>query len=338
MKPPFPCFDHLASLSDDVGIFEHADGRTPRWEHGYCTDDNARLLVVACREPTPSPVVRDLASTALHFLSEAQSVDGRCHNRLSTTRRWQDRPGLDDCWGRSLWGLGTAFARSPVDAISEEALVRFERAALKRSTWPHAMAFAGLGAAEVLTKQPSHTQARDLLLDAVSVAGQREHAASWRWPQARLTYANAVLPEVMIAAGLAFGRSELLSDGLDLLAWLLDQETGDGHLSVTPAGGRSPGDPRPAFDQQPIEVAALADACARAAVATGEARWIQGLAAAVAWFLGDNDSNTVMFDDRTGGGFDGLTPSGANLNQGAESTLAAVSTLQHARTLASVGS
>ncbi len=38
-----------------------------------------------------------------------------------------------------------------------------------------------------------------------------------------------------------------------------------------------------------------------------------------------------MSDPVTGGGFDGLTPTGPNLNQGAESTLALISTMQHRR-------
>ena len=40
-----------------------------------------------------------------------------------------------------------------------------------------------------------------------------------------------------------------------------------------------------------------------------------------------------MFDPVTGGGYDGLTREGRNLNQGAESTLAMLSTAQHARRL-----
>ena len=80
----------------------------------------------------------------------------------------------------------------------------------------------------------------------------------------RLTYANATLPEAMIAAGTALDRPELLRRGLELLGWLLARETRQGHLSVTPVGGSGPDDDGPGFDQQPIEVAALADACARA--------------------------------------------------------------------------
>ena len=37
-----------------------------------------------------------------------------------------------------------------------------------------------------------------------------------------------------------------------------------------------------------------------------------------------------MFDRKTGGAFDGLEPAGVNQNQGAESTIALVATLQHA--------
>jgi hypothetical protein len=80
-------------------------------------------------------------------------------------------------------------------------------------------------------------------------------------------------------------------------------------------------------------VAALADACAAAAAATGDSGWEQVIRRAAAWFDGDNDCGTMMWDDRTGGGFDGLTADGPNLNQGAESTLALIGTLQLARRL-----
>ena len=337
MQTPLPPFAHLLRLTDDVGIFEHADGTTPRLEHGYCTDDNARLLVVACREPVPTTEVRRLARTALRFLADAQSVDGRCRNRLSADRRWLDRPGTDDCWGRSLWGLGTAAARDPSDAVRQEALARFEHGARQRSPWLRAMTFGGLGAAEVLSVHPAHQGARGFLRDAVARVAGPDQDTSQPWPEPRLAYANAAVAEVMIAAGDCLGRDDLTRRGLERLAWLLDEETEGGHLSVTPVGGRSPGDPRPAFDQQPIEVAALADACARAAIVSGDSRWALGVAAAVAWFTGNNDVGAVMWDPASGGGFDGLTPDGPNTNQGAESTLALVSTLQHARNLALVG-
>ncbi len=97
-----------------------------------------------------------------------------------------------------------------------------------------------------------------------------------------------------------------------------------------------PRDKGPGFDQQPIEVAALADACARAHDLDADQQWIDGITAATDWFLGDNDGAVLMWDPETGGGFDGLHRSGPNLNQGTESTLAFLSTMQHARRLAGV--
>ena len=51
---------------------------------------------------------------------------------------------------------------------------------------------------------------------------------------------------------------------------------------------------------------------------------------AAAWFEGANDAGLKMWDPNTGGGFDGLHAHSVNQNQGAESTLAVLSTLQHA--------
>jgi len=113
------------------------------------------------------------------------------------------------------------------------------------------------------------------------------------------------------------------------LEWLLETETLGDHLSVTPVGGRGLGDKGPQFDQQPIEVAAIADAAMRASILTGDDSWERVVEMAVNWFLGNNDSGHSMIDLDTGGGYDGLHIDGVNLNQGAESTLAMVSTMQH---------
>jgi hypothetical protein len=78
-------------------------------------------------------------------------------------------------------------------------------------------------------------------------------------------------------AGWKLGRTQVLSNGLRMLEWLLPVETRNGHLSVVPTGGWGLGEARPAFDQQPIEVAALADACMRAATVTGDSSWLAGV-------------------------------------------------------------
>jgi hypothetical protein len=197
------------------------------------------------------------------------------------------------------------------------------------------MAFAGLGAAEVLRAEPRSRDAAELLADAATVIGLPGSDPQWRWPEPELTYANPALAEVLIHAGDLLGDEPLLTDGLRMLGWLCRMQEHNGHLSTVPVGGWRPGVPKHRHDQQPIEAAATADACATAAAVTGDDAWEAPLFQAIAWFLGDNDKGTVMYDPQTGGGYDGLTPDGPNLNQGAESTLALVSTLQHAGALVS---
>jgi hypothetical protein len=83
-------------------------------------------------------------------------------------------------------------------------------------------------------------------------------------------------------------------------------------------------------------VSTLADACARAAAVDTNPIWPDGVRAAAAWFMGDNDAQEPMWDQDTGGGYDGLHADGVNSNQGAESTLAVISTLQQAHRLSTV--
>ena len=321
---------HLSRMTDDRGIFEHALHEHPRFEHGYCTDDNARLLVVAARAEKETQEAQILERVAARFVLESIREDGLCHNRMSFERMWQDTASSDDCWGRAIWGLGTAVAHSNDTEVRNRCFDAFAVAAQARSFSLRAMCFATIGAGEVLQVDPGNKAAQELLLDMTSMfVFHPDGKGQWKWPETRLAYSNALLPEAMMVCGSLLDDSQLQTRGLNLLEWLLETETLGDHLSVTPVGGRGLGDKGPQFDQQPIEVAAIADAAMRAAILTGDDSWERVVEMAVNWFLGNNDSGHSMIDLDTGGGYDGLHIDGVNLNQGAESTLAMVSTMQH---------
>jgi len=329
-----PVFDHLLALTDEHGLFEHASHDVPRPEHGYCIDDESRALVVLCREPNLTPELRALQERMLFLVAGAVTADGLCHNRHDASGAWTDQPGLDDCWGRALWALGFATAHAPDAEMRELAHRAFARAADRRPTHRRPLVFAALGAGELMVARPDDDQARTLLRQVADTILSLPSTPSWRWPAPRLTYSNGSLAEAMIVAGHALDDAAALTRGLVLLEFLLEMETHDGHLSVTPVGGRGRHDAVPAFDQQPIEVAAIADACARAFLVTRDERWRDGVDLAVGWFLGDNDALTPMVDLASGAGYDGLETHGRNDNRGAESTIAALSTFQQAARLA----
>ncbi|HSK96666.1 MAG TPA: hypothetical protein VK891_08630 [Euzebyales bacterium] len=328
--PSPPPLAQIVRLADDIGLHEHARYELPRPEHGYCVDDNARAIVVLGRDG------RDAAAGMLprcvRFVLAAQSPDGTFHNRYGPDRRWLDEPGTGDHWGRALWALGWLAARHE-HADVRLAYDAFLRGARLRSPWPRAMAYAALGAVEVwrVAGREDREHLERLLVDVAAAIGAPEPDPAWRWPESRLTYANGRLPEALIAVGRVLGDDRLIRHGLDLLAWLVDTESNGEVMSFTPVGGRGPGDARPAFDQQPIEAWALADACARAWSVTGDVAWADAVERCAGWFLGRNDTGIPLLAPTTGGGCDGLHVDGRNENQGAESTLAMIATLQAAR-------
>ena len=335
MKVPAPSLDHIVRLTDDAGIAEHALGSVPRRAHGYCTDDNGRALAVVSRD-RHDPRATALAETYLAFLVHAHRSEGAFNLRLSYDRRWTEDPASDDANGRAIFGLGVAIAVGP-ESLRWTARALFEAASAFRSAYPRATAHAAIGAAEVLGAHPDDSMALALLQDAARSLPRPGPDAAWPWPDTRLTYANALIPEALLATGAALGDHALLADGLALLKWLVDAESRDGRFSFSPTGGRGLGGQRPAFDQQPIEAASFVEACARAFDLTGDRSWLEPAERAVAWFLGQNDVGVPLLDPLTAGCADGLEPSGVNRNEGAESTLMLVTALQHAERLSGAG-
>ena len=327
---PLPSLRHLSRLTDDVGIIEHARFGEPWHEAGYCTDDAGRLLAVACGL-SAEPAAHRLAAVALRFLSRAHEDCAGFRLRLGPDGRWRDDPPSDDATGRALLGLGVAAASAPWPEVRDGARNLFRHAAGFRSKYRRATAYAALGAVALLSALPNDQAARQLVVDAAAMLPRARCDSEWPWPEPRLSYANAVIPEALVAVGDALGDDEILQTGLVLLGWLCAGERQSSWFSFTPVGGRGPGDEKPAFDQQPIEAWSLASACNRALVVTGALQWGREVLRAADWFCGANDLGTVMFDAKSGGGYDGLGPARVNRNEGAESTLAFVATMREAR-------
>lgn len=331
--PPTPRYDHLLRFTDDVGMLEHAQGAIPKREHGYCTDDNARALIVVCRAKDQRRL-GGLADRYLAFLRHAYRGEGQFLNRLEYDRTWDVRRGenLWDGCGRALWSLGIASVHAK-DVHSR----RFARdlfldgAESFRPPYVRSAAFAAVGAAELLRVEDNPT-AEAMARFAVSfIDDGRTLPGSWQWMEDQLTYANGLLPHALIATGSALHDDAIAQRGLQMLRWLVDRCTApEGHLSVCPSGGWTRANMTQDFDQQPIEVSTLADAAVAAFEATYDPAWLDVVQKCAAWFLGDNDGKSYMIDDSSAGGFDGLQRDGVNPNQGAESSLALLSTMQWA--------
>jgi hypothetical protein len=146
----------------------------------------------------------------------------------------------------------------------------------------------------------------------------------WRWFEPVLAYDNARISEALIRSGILLRRGDFVQIGLASLEWLNEIQTSSkGTFSGigSDSFNRPFAQPLP-HDQQPVEAAAMVDACDAAFIATGEPVWQDRALNAYRWFLGKNEHGLAVGNSETGACFDALTPTGVNLNQGAESLLA----------------
>jgi hypothetical protein len=161
---------------------------------------------------------------------------------------------------------------------------------------------------------------------------------SWPWPEDRLSYANGIIPQALIAAGSRLERQPMVDAGLRSLRWLMDLQTdAEGHFVPIGNDGWYERGGKPArFDQQPIEVQHMVEALIEAWQVTGDKLWLDDARRCFDWFLGRNDLGQPVCDVATGGCRDGLSARGANQNQGAESTLAFLHSLVRLRQVSRV--
>ena len=280
-----PSYAHLAALSDAHGVFEHALLDIPRREHGYCVDDVARALIVLVREPDQTPELAALTEVCLRFVEDAVAAGrSRCTIAWPPTARGATSP-------RSATGGAGRCGRSASPPLAPARSTSAAARARPHSTAPRPRGLRSVGPwCSRLSALPrcwrrfrTDLSARALMLDGVTAIALPSDAA-WEWPESRLRYANAAVPEALLAAGVVMDDPRMLRHGLSMLRFLVDLETRDGHLSVTGSAGGVRAQRSAQFDQQPIEVAALADACARAFDITAEPEWRDIVASAWAWF------------------------------------------------------
>jgi glycosyltransferase involved in cell wall biosynthesis len=325
--------DHLYRMSDSTGMFQHASFTVPNFAEGYCTDDNARALVLTLmlqKLGNDSPRLNAQAATYAAFLSHAfDSKRKRFHNFMSFDRHWLDEVGSEDCHGHALWALGACVSYAGQDSFQSLAAELFEKALPPAAefTSPRAWALTLIGIDEYLQRFAGDRRASQIRESLTAKLMQRYSdsvSEDWCWFEEVLSYANAKLAHAMILSARSMNNDTMLQLGLKALRWLMKIQTSEvGSFRPVGSNGFFPrGKERAVYDQQPIEAQATVSACIEAYHATSDEFWVKEAWRAFEWFLGRNDLGLALYDSTTGGCRDGLHVDRLSRNQGGESTLA----------------
>jgi len=325
--------DHLKALTDDTGILQHANYTIPDRTHGYCTDDNARALLVSAMGrkylPANGGGLDSLSGHYLGFLLYAFNEEkGRFRNFMTYARHWTEEMGSEDAHGRAIWSLGkaVAFLQDPGHLAMSTTLFGKALPAVEDFHSPRAIAFSLVGIHAYLNKFAGDSdvrRVRDVLADRLFNQFKNNATDTWPWLENALNYANGKLPQALLLAGRRMRRKDMIDMGLRSLKWLLAIQTEDGHfVPIGSNGWYEQGGPRARFDQQPIEANSMVEACVEAFNVTRDKSWFDSAVRCFNWFLGNNDLNLPLYDPKSGGCRDGLMADGINQNEGAESSLA----------------
>ena len=344
--PPEMRIGHLLSMCDDTGLYQHAAHSVPDRSHGYCVDDNARSLLLACalNNPGEQRLPETLTARLAAFVQHAWNPDTRrFRNFMSFDRSWLEDIGSEDSHGRTLWALGECARSDASQSRRRWAASLFAEALLTAESFrsPRAWAFTLLGLdayCTLVTEDSPAQRLRHLLAERLISIMSMVATKEWVWFEEGLAYDNARLPQALIVTGISTGAPAYVEAGLRSLRWLMT-------LQTTPAGFFRPigtegfGDKRKlprAFDQQPLEATAAISACLAAWRADGDVEWRSEAARAFAWFLGSNDLALPLVDLETGSCCDGLHPDRPNENRGGESVISYLLGLAEIRQLARI--
>ncbi|RKX74731.1 MAG: glycosyl transferase family 1 [Spirochaetes bacterium] len=332
MKLPQIKLDHLKRLTDDVGMLQHASFIIPNRFHGYCTDDNARAIIVALSAlnflPTDKALI-GLTCRYMGFIYHAFNHEkGRFRNFMSYDRRWLEEQGSEDAHGRAIWGLGMAVSLSKISGITNTAIHILKRAlhAVNTFSSPRSWAFSIIGISEYLKSFSGDMEARrtfEILSSRLFDLYRKNATEEWPWIEDKVTYANGKISQALIISGRILQNKEMKEAGLRSLEWLDNIQT-DPKGYFVPVGNRGwyrKGGEKARFDQQPIEAQNMIEAFLEAYNTTGNREWIKKAKQTFYWFLGENDLGLSLYDYKSGGCCDGINSDNVNTNQGAESTL-----------------
>jgi glycosyltransferase involved in cell wall biosynthesis len=330
--PPIK-LSHITDLTDNFGMIQFAQLLLPDPSSGYTIDDNARALVsmVKYYELFKKNTTLPLIDVYLAFIEYVQKEDGGFHNYVDKEKHIKDsqhtRENLESAGTRGMYALAiTAVSGALPKTIRKRASELFVRhlPLLYEVTSPRSIAYA------IKTLCTWHTAyPLDGIHDSVTrLAGvlvslfEENSTAEWKWFEDILAYSNGTLPHALIDAYRLTHNEKYLSVARQALDFLVQNSFEEticvpiGQKGWLRRGGR-----KHLHDQQPEEVTALVSCLKAMHAITRDEKYAQRMRNAFDWFLGNNMLQRVVYDQASGGCYDGLGEADINLNQGAESTI-----------------
>ncbi|MGB7396059.1 MAG: glycosyltransferase [Pricia sp.] len=337
-RPPIK-MSHLRGMTTDAGIVQFSRYNRPDIESGYTVDDNARALIAVCQHYSLTGDTTDLKLIRIYFgfVQKCIRNNGLFFNYVGSDLRFTEenyKENLEDSFGRAVWAIGYLVSTSSClpascERIAEGAHELFGELLVRicEIQSPRAVAFAIKGLYYYTTGQGAEQVNAHLrtMADRLVQAYRSEKTDDWYWYEKYLTYANAAIPEALLMAYVLTLDGKYRTVAQETFRFLISKTFPDGAIRVISnrerlnIGDRSGGKFR--GGEQPIDVAYTILALKRFDKIFPGKGYEDKMERAFDWFMGDNPNEEIIYNNCTGGCYDGLEFDNVNLDQGAESTV-----------------
>ncbi len=310
----------IRSMTSGIGIYQHGKLDKPAPQFGYALEDQARALIVA-RELGD----RDLENIYLNFILKAQKENGLLYHffyenkggglfKNKEINSETHNISTEEAYGLTLWALLTAkdIKSNHVKEIIEN---------LIKDAWkwtsPRAISVALLGLLNFDNPHDLEGELKSRLHDLYFCNSSDD----WTWFENYLAYANAIMPRALWEVYLRRNCKASFEIAEKTTRFLIEKcQENNVPSPIGNKGWYFKGSKKALYDQQPIDPAYMVCCFEKAYYATKNSFYLTRTGEWYRWFFGNN-INKVSLIDKNFACYDGLTPEGVNLNQGAESNI-----------------
>lgn len=326
---------HFVRMTDEFAFFQFAELAEPDPRYGYTVDDNARALIAVAQyhQKFKSPLALRLFAVYLSFLEYTfDTKTGYFRNYVNFDKSFNEKAntteGMEDPTSRALYGLAVAATTKSIPrALRLRAQKLFEDAVAKNIDlkYPRSRAFFIKALAAWLSLGPNASLEKKLKENCdilVSLYEKNAVDSTWQWFEDALTYSNGLLSEALLTGFHITKNLRYLEVAKFTLEFLIAHTFENGmYVPIGHLGWFKRGQSRAYYFQQPEDPAATVLALHMMHKVTGIERYRRLQQTAFSWFLGNNSLGQVVYDQATGGSYDGVRENNLNLNEGAESTI-----------------
>jgi len=327
--------NHFKNLTTEFAMVQFSKINQPDLDTGYTLDDNARALVAMCQHFELTKKKADVAYIRRYFefIKFCFQPNGKFLNYVDVHKKFtkQNSENLEDANGRAIWALGFLVSKRDLlpDDLNEDALLLLQTALanVREINSTRAMAFIikGIYYSNLKNSSIQNIALIEHLANKLVQMYRHEGKDDWQWFESYLTYANSILPEAMLCAYLATGKTNYKEIARTTFDFLLSKiYKNDSIRVISNKGWHKKGEVlnyKKVGGEQPIDVAYTILALSKFYKTFKEEYYFQKMETGFDWFLGNNHLNQIIYNPCTGGCYDGLEETSVNLNQGAESTV-----------------